>query len=500
MEVFKTIFLLYFLILEKVIPQTCPSSSTTSYGSPLIHDDHTATVGSNGPVVLEDTEFLDEMSHFDRERIPPRVVHAKGFGASGYFEVTNDITKYSAAKVFSQIGKKTPIAVRLSSTLSDQGIADTIRDVRGFSVKFYTEDGIWDLVGNDFPVFFIRDPRLFPHVIHALKRHPTTNLFNATTRWDFYTLRPETAHIVMWLYSDMGTPYSMRHINGYGVNTFKLVNKSGQHVYCKFHLYSRQGIKNYSGKEAAAIQASDLDIYQRDMFNNIAKGNYPSWTMHIQVMTQNQADTSTFNIFDDTKVWPEDQYPLIEVGRLTLTKNPINYFEEVEQIAFCPTRMVPGIRPSVDRMLHGRLYSYTDTQLYRLGANYMQLPINRPCNVQNYQRDGKMTFYSQGGAVNYHPNSFGGPNASHWAQSLSSPYFTSGVVGVYDNGDEDNFSQATYFYKHRLDDAGRNNFIENVFDELRNAERFIQKKAIKMFKKIDESLAQNLATKLNSAK
>nr|XP_008509599.1 PREDICTED: catalase [Equus przewalskii] len=313
------------------------------------------TAGPRGPLLVQDVVFTDEMAHFDRERIPERVVHAKGAGAFGYFEVTHDITRYSKAKVFDQIGKRTPIAVRFSTVAGESGSADTVRDPRGFAVKFYTEDGNWDLVGNNTPIFFIRDAMLFPSFIHSQKRNPQTHLKDPDMVWDFWSLRPESLHQVSFLFSDRGIPDGHRHMNGYGSHTFKLVNAKGEVVYCKFHYKTDQGIKNLSVEDAARLSQEDPDYGLRDLFNAIATGNYPSWTLYIQVMTFDQAETFPFNPFDLTKVWPHKDYPLIPVGKLVLNRNPVNYFAEVEQLAFDPNNMPPGIEPSPDKMLQVNL-------------------------------------------------------------------------------------------------------------------------------------------------
>ncbi|KAF2361008.1 Catalase immune-responsive domain [Trinorchestia longiramus] len=354
---------------------SCPGSLTNSSGCPLGDKLNSLTIGPRGPLLLEDLQFLDEMAHFDRERIPERVVHAKGGGAFGTFEVTHDITKYCKAAIFSEVGKKTPLAIRFSTVGGESGSADTARDPRGFAVKFYTEEGNWDLVGNNTPIFFIRDPVLFPSFIHTQKRNPATHLKDPDMMWDFISLRPETTHQVSFLFSDRGTPDGFRHMNGYGSHTFKLVNKDGKPVYCKFHLKTDQGIKNLTAERAASLAGSDPDYSIRDLYNSIASGKYPSWSMYIQVMTYEEAEKYRYNPFDVTKIWSHKEYPLIPVGKVTLNRNPKNYFAEVEQIAFAPAHMVPGIEPSPDKMLQGRLFSYTDTHRHRLGANYQQIPI-----------------------------------------------------------------------------------------------------------------------------
>lgn len=476
------------------------NAATTAYGAGIPEKDATLTVGPRGPILLEDIPFIEEVAHFDRERIPERVVHAKGAGAFGYFEVTHDITKYSAAKVFSNIGKKTPIAVRFSTVGGESGSADTVRDPRGFAVKFYTEDGIWDLVGNNTPIFFIRDPILFPSFIHTQKRNPQTHLKDMDMFWDFISLRPETTHQVMFLFSDRGIPDGYRHMNGYGSHTFKLVNANGEFVYCKFHYKTDQGIKNLPAKKAEELSGSDPDYSIRDLYNAISKGDFPSWTFYIQVMTNDQALASKINPFDLTKVWSHAEYPLIPVGKLVLNRNPENYFAEVEQIAFSPAHLVPGIEASPDKMLLGRLFSYGDTHRHRLGPNYLQLPVNCPFRVSNFQRDGAQAIHNQGGAPNYHPNSFGGPERCERAKALTTSQSVSGDAKRYDTGDEDNFSQAGIFYRKTLNKNEQDRLIENIAGALQKASDFIQLRAVKNFANVDASLGQRLSDALQVEK
>ncbi|CAH1101052.1 unnamed protein product [Psylliodes chrysocephalus] len=475
-------------------------SATTSFGNPIGEGTASLTVGPQGPMLFQDQIFVDELAHFNRERIPERVVHAKGAGAFGYFEVTNDITKYSAAKVFSQIGKKTPIGIRFSTVGGESGSADTVRDPRGFAVKFYTEDGIWDLVGNNTPIFFIRDPIFFPSFIHTQKRNPQTHLKDPDMFWDFMSLRTETMHQNLFLFSDRGIPDGYRHMNGYGSHTFKLVNKDGQVHYCKFHHKTDQGIKNLDVKKADQLAGSDPDYANRDLYNAIAEGNYPSWTVHIQIMTEQQAKNSPFDPFDLTKVWPQAQYPLIKVGKMVLNKNPENYFSEVEQIAFSPSHMVPGIEASPDRMLQGRLFSYSDTHRHRLGPNYLQLPVNCPFRVRNYQRDGPMNIHNQGGAPNYFPNSFGGPQSDEVAKKLEPAFTVSGEAARYDTGDADNFSQPKIFVTKTLKREEVDRLVSNIVGHLSGAADFIQERQVKNYKAVDAAFGEKIAQGLNMAK
>jgi len=463
---------------------------TTGSGAPVGNKTSIQTVGPRGPMLMQDVVFLDEMSHFDRERIPERVVHAKGAGAHGYFEVTHDITKFTKAKIFSKIGKRTPAFLRFSTVGGESGSADTARDPRGFAMKFYTEEGNWDLVGNNTPIFFIRDPFLFPSFIHTQKRNPKTHLKDPDMFWDFISLRPETTHQVSFLFSGRGTPDGHRHMNGYGSHTFKLVNAENEAVYCKFHVKTNQGVRNLSAGRAAELQGQEPDYAIRDLYNAIATGNFPSWTFYIQVMTFKEAESFRWNPFDLTKVWPHSEFPLIPVGRLVLDKNPVNYFAEVEQSAFSPAHLVPGIEPSPDKMLQGRLFSYVDTHLHRLGTNYTQIPINCPYNarVRTYQRDGPQcyTTHDQDGAPNYFPNSFSGPaDCEKYLEETKTGGTLSGDVGRYNNADEDNFTQVGTFWRKVLNDQEREELAQNIAGHMKEAQEFIQKRAVHNFAQAD---------------
>ncbi|XP_069821270.1 catalase-like [Dendropsophus ebraccatus] len=476
-----------------------PSVLTTGAGHPTGDKLNILTAGQRGPLLVQDSVFIDEMAHFDRERIPERVVHAKGAGAFGYFEVTHDITQYTKAKVFESIGKKTDIGVRFSTVAGEAGSADTVRDPRGFAVKFYTEEGIWDLVGNNTPIFFIRDAILFPSFIHSQKRNPQTHLKEPDMVWDFWSLRPESLHQVTFLFSDRGIPDGYRFMNGYGSHTFKLVNAKHEAVYCKFHYKSNQGIKNLSVEEAERLVAHDPDYAIRDLFQAIAKKDFPSWTMYIQVMTFQQAEKCPFNPFDLTKVWPHNEYPLIPVGKLVLNRNPDNYFAEVEQIAFDPSNMPPGVEPSPDKMLQGRLFSYPDTHRHRLGANYLHLPVNCPrraAHVSNYQQDGPMCIFSAPCNVpNYYPNSFSAPRHDH--KCNESAFSTSGDITRHDSSTEDNVSQVRLFYNKTLNEAERQRLCENIARNLKDAQIFIQERAVKNFQDVDPDYGARIQTLLD---
>jgi len=470
-----------------------PDQLTTAHGAPVSDKLNSITVGPRGPILLQDHVLIEELAHFDRERIPERVVHAKGAGAFGYFEVTHDITKYCKAGIFSKVGKQTPLAVRFSTVGGESGSADTARDPRGFAVKFYTEEGNWDLVGNNTPIFFIRDPILFPSFIHTQKRNPQTHLKDPDAFWDFISLMPMTTHQVSFLFSDRGTPNGYRFMNGYGSHTFKLVNGEGEAVYCKFHYKSDQGIKCFDRHQADEKAKTDPDHAIRDLYNAIAEGNFPTWTMYIQVMTFQQAESWTFNPFDLTKVWPHGEFPLIQVGRITLNRNPSNYFAEVEQIAFSPAHLVPGIEPSPDKMLQGRLFSYNDTHRHRLGANFDQIPVNCPFRAKprNYQRDGPMTVTNnQAGAPNYFPNSFSGPRSDRKYQEHRTTL--SADVTRWNSADEDNFTQVGIFYNQVLNDEEKFRLCDNIASHLCNAQEFLQERAIKNFSAADKNYGRKI--------
>jgi len=383
---------------------------TTAAGAPVPDNQNAITAGRRGPMLLQDVWYLEKLAHFDREVIPERRMHAKGSGAFGKFTVTGDITRFTRAKIFSQVGKETETFVRFSTVAGERGAADAERDIRGFAIKFYTEEGNWDLAGNNTPVFFLRDPHFFPDLNRAVKRDPQTNLRSATNNWDFWTSLPEALHQVTITMSERGIPYSYRHMHGFGSHTFSMINADNERVWVKFHLHTQQGIKNLTDAEAEAIIAKDRESHQRDLFDSIQRGDFPRWTMYIQVMTEEQAKAMPYNPFDLTKVWYKQDIPLIEVGVLELNRNPANYFQDVEQAAFNPAAIVPGIGFSPDRMLQGRLFSYGDAQRYRLGVNHHQIPVNHPKSAAAHpsHRDGQMRMDGNHGAtLGYQPNSFG---------------------------------------------------------------------------------------------
>ena len=385
---------------------------TTTAGNPIADNQNSLTAGPHGPVLMQDYQLLEKLAHQNRERIPERVVHAKGWGAHGTLTITNDISKYTRASVFSQVGKKTEMIARFSTVAGELGAADAERDVRGFALKFYTEDGNWDLVGNNTPVFFVRDPLKFPDFIHTQKRHPKTNLRSPTAMWDFWSLSPESLHQVTVLFSDRGLPTSVRHMNGYGSHTYSFINAAGERFWVKFHFKTLQGHRHWTNDEAAEVVGRTRESTQEDLFGAIDRGEFPRWTVQVQVMPELDAEKTPYNPFDLTKVWPHADYPPIDVGILELNRNPENYFAEIEQVAFSPSNIVPGIGFSPDKMLQARIFSYADAHRYRLGTHYEALPVNAPkVPVHNYHKDGAMRFFppATNNDAYYEPNSFGGP-------------------------------------------------------------------------------------------
>lgn len=385
------------------------SKLTSNNGAPVADNQNVMTAGPRGPMLLQDAWFLEKLAHFDREVIPERRMHAKGSGAYGTFTVTHDVSKYTRAKIFSEIGKQTELFVRFSTVAGERGAADAERDIRGFAIKFYTEEGNWDLVGNNTPVFFLKDPLKFPDLNHAVKRDPRTNMRSAKNNWDYWTLLPEALHQITITMSDRGIPASYRHMNGYGSHAYSLISADNKRYWVKFHFKTQQGIKTLTDAESEAVIGKCRESHQLDLYEALEDGDYPKWDMKIQIMTEEQANKSESNPFDLTKVWPHSEYPLIDVGTLELNKNPENYFAEVEQSAFNPTNIVPGIGFSPDKMLQGRLFSYGDTQRYRLGVNHHLIPVNKSrCPFHSYHRDGAMRVDgNHGSTLGYEPNSSG---------------------------------------------------------------------------------------------
>jgi catalase len=469
---------------------------TTDAGRPVGDNQNSLTVGPRGPVVFEDFLLFEKMAHFNRERIPERVVHAKGSGAYGNFVCTNPLAQYTTAKLFSSAGKKTPTFLRFSTVGGEKGSADTERDPRGFALKFYTEEGNWDLVGNNTPVFFIRDPLKFGDFIHTQKRDPQTNLKSPTMMWDFWSLSPESLHQVTILFSDRGTPNGYRHMDGFSSHTFSLVNAKNELFYVKWHFKTKQGIKNFTREGADGMRGQDPDYAQRDLFEAIKNGDYPKWRVCVQIMLEKDAETYHLNPFDLTKVWPHGDYPLIEVGELVLDRNPENYFAEVEQAAFDPKNIVPGMGYSPDKMLQARLISYPDAHRYRLGVNYDSLPVNKPqCPFHTYNRDGAMRFDGNSGAsVNYEPNSFGGPTQDPAFRERPRP--VSGTVDRHNHRlDGDYYTQPGNLFRLMKPDA-RERLIGNIAGSLKHAPQRIQELQVQQFLQADPAYGAGVAKAL----
>lgn len=430
---------------------------TTASGAPVADNQHSQTAGADGPMLLQDQQFIEKLARFDRERIPERVVHAKGSGAFGYFEVTADLTRWTKARFLNAPGKRTEVFLRVSTVAGEKGSADTVRDPRGFALKFYTEDGNYDLVGNNTPIFFIRDPLKFPDFIHSQKHDPYTNVQEPNNVWDFFAHSPEATHQFTILFSDRGIPASFRQMDGFGSHTFQWMNAAGEAFWVKYHFKTDQGIQCLTSEEAARIAGIDPDYNHRDLLSAIERGEFPSWTLKMQIMPVAQAAGYRFNPFDLTKVWPHADYPLIPVGKLVLNRNPENFFADVEQAAFNPANMVPGIGPSPDKMLQGRLFAYGDTQRYRLGVNHTALPVNRPhaAREANYARDGAMRFDGNSGrSVNYEPNSYDGPAQTN--EPLSAPMEVHGLAAnqsVSLHAEDNDFGQAGALYRLMREDA-----------------------------------------------
>ena len=465
------------------------SKLTTASGNPVADDQNSLTAGERGPVLLQDVHLIEKLQHFNRERIPERVVHAKGSAAYGTFTVTHDITKYTRAGLLSTVGKKTDALVRFSTVGGERGSADTERDPRGFAMRFYTEEGNWDLVGNNTPMFFIKDPIKFPDFVHTQKRDPQTNLKSPTMMWDFWSKAPESLHQVTMLFSSRGTPDGYRHMDGFGSHTFSLINQEHERVWVKWHFKTQQGIKNLTSAEAVRLGGVDPDYAQRDLFGSIAKGDFPKWNVFIQVMSEAQAEKADFNPFDITKVWAHAGYPRIPVGVLELNRNPENYHAEVEQAAFKPSNIVPGMGFSPDKMLQGRLFAYHDAQLYRVGTNHQHLPVNAPkVPVKNHQRDGAMTIHNPGAAQHYgtviakgtHPHGLGHGEP---------PMNLNGPAARYDGrAQEDDFTQAGNLFR-LLSASEKQILFDNIAGPLSTVPQEIEDRQLGHFEKADPAYA-----------
>ncbi len=464
---------------------------TTSAGIPVGDNQNSLTAGPRGPLLVQDWQLFEKHAHFNRERIPERIVHAKGSGAYGTLTITGDISKYTRAKVL-QKGAKTECLFRFSTVAGERGAADAERDVRGFAMKFYTEEGNWDLVGNNTPVFFIRDAYKFPDFIHTQKRDPRTNLRSNTAQWDFWSLSPESLHQVTILFSDRGLPKSYRNINGYGSHTYSLINDKGDRFWVKFHFKTAQGIKCITSEESAKLIGCDRESHQRDLYESIEKGDFPKWNMKIQVMTEEQAKSTSYNPFDLTKVWPHSEFPLIDVGVVELNRNPENYFAEIEQAAFSPANMVPGISHSPDKMLQFRIFSYADAHRYRLGVNYESLPVNKPkVEVNTYHKDGYMRFDGNGdGEVNYEPNSFDGPVENNIFKEP--PLKIEGDADRYDHREgNDDYTQAGNLYRLMPKDE-KDRLHKAIAEAMEGVPKEIIDRQLKHFEKADPDYAKGV--------
>lgn len=494
----NTTHFLFTNLNENTMEKEKAQKLTTEAGAPVTDNQNIQTAGPNGPALLQNAWYMEKLAHFNRERIPERVVHAKGSGAFGTLTITNDITKYTKASIFSKVGKKTDLFLRFSTVAGEKGAADTERDVRGFAMKFYTDEGNWDLVGNNTPVFFIRDPLKFPDFIHTQKRDPKTNLRSATAAWDFWSLMPETLHQVMILMSDRGLPLNLRQMHGFGSHTFSFINAENERFWVKFHFKSMQGIENVTDEVASEIVGNDREYSQRDLFEHIEKGDFPKWKMCVQVMPESEAADYRFNAFDLTKVWSHKDYPLIEVGIMELNKNPENYFADVEQAAFNPANIVPGIGYSPDRMLQGRLFAYADAHRYRLGVNHASIPVNAPrCPFHNHHRDGQMRVDGNGGgAPNYEPNSF--ENNIESKQHNEPPLGLHGDAYNYDFRELDNdyYTQPGDLYRLLPTDE-KERLHGNVARSMDGAPTNIKVRAIARFYQADENCGKGIAAQAN---
>lgn len=476
----------------------CPFSHlTTSGGAPVVSNQDSLTAGPRGPILSQDLWLNEKLANFVREVIPERRMHAKGSGAFGTFTVTHDITAYTRAKIFSEVGKQTPMFARFSTVAGERGAADAERDIRGFALKFYTEEGNWDLVGNNTPVFFMRDPLQFPDLNKAVKRDPRTNMRSATNNWDFWTLLPEALHQVTIVMSDRGIPASYRHMHGFGSHTYSFINDKNERFWVKFHFRTQQGIKNLTDAEAAAIVAQDRESSQRDLYESIEKGDFPKWTLFVQIMPEQEANTVPYHPFDLTKVWPKGDYPLIEVGEFELNRNPDNYYAQVEQAAFAPNNLVPGISFSPDRMLQARLFNYADAQRYRLGVNHNLIPVNQPkCPVMNNHRDGQMRVDDNFGSLpHYEPNSFG-----QWQQQpqyAEPPLALNGAADRWDfhQDDDDYFSQPRALF-NLMNEEQKQALFNNTAAAMGDALDFIKYRHIRNCYKCDPAYGEGVAKAL----
>jgi catalase len=472
-------------------------TQTTTAGAPIADNQNSLSAGPRGPVLLQDWQLIEKLAHQNRERIPERVVHAKGWGAFGDLTVTQDITKFSRAKLFGEVGKKTPLLIRFSTVAGELGAADAERDVRGFAVKFYTEEGNWDVVGNNTPVFFVRDPLKFPDFIHTQKRHPRTNMRSPTAMWDFWSQSPESLHQVTILFSDRGLPVGVRHVNGYGSHTYSFINADGERFWVKFHFKTMQGHKHWTNAEAAEVVGRTRESTQEDLFYAIETGDFPKWRFFVQIMPELDAEKTPYNPFDLTKVWPHADYPLHEVGIVELNRNPDNYFAEIENAAFSPSNIVPGIGFSPDKMLQARIFSYADAHRYRLGTHYEALPVNAPkCPVHHYHKDGAMRFMPNNPNPDayYEPNSFGGPKQD--PAYREPPLRISGDADRYDHrAGNDDYSQAGALFR-LIGAEAQERLMDNIVASMTGVPEAILRRQVAHFAKCDPAYGAGVARRL----
>jgi catalase len=473
--------------------------TTTDAGIAAPSDEFSQSAGAGGPLLLQDHYLIQKMAQFNRERVPERVVHAKGGGAFGVFEATEDVSQYTKAALFTK-GARTDLLIRFSTVAGELGSADTVRDPRGFAMKFYTDQGNYDLVGNNTPVFFVRDPQKFQDFIHSQKRRADTHTRDNNMQWDFWTLSPESAHQVTILMSGRGIPRAWRHMNGYSSHTYMWYNAAGEKFWVKYHVKTDQGIQNLTDAEAKAMVAEDPDFHLRDLYESVTRGDHPSWTVQVQLMPFEEAADYRFNPFDLTKVWPHADYPPIDIGKIRLNRNPENYFAEIEQAAFEPANMVPGIAPSPDKMLQGRLFSYPDTHRYRIGTNYLQLPVNRPkAAVHSYNKDGSMRYESSGDPV-YAPSSYGGPAAGPdlWR---GEEYHVSGEIvrSAYTrHREDDDFVQPRALYERVMTDTDRQHLVTNITNHVKaGVTAEVLPRVIEYWRSVHHDLGARVAKEVN---
>jgi catalase len=470
------------------------TGSTTQAGIPAVSDRNSLTVGSNGPIVLHDSHLVETLQHFNRMNVPERRPHAKGSGAFGVFETTEDVSGYTKAALF-QKGAKVRMLARFSTVAGELGSPDTWRDVRGFALKFYTEEGNFDLVGNNTPVFFVRDPMKFPHFIRSQKRLPDSGLRDGTMQWDFWTQNPESAHQVTYLMGDRGLPSTWRHMNGYGSHTYMWVNEAGEKFWVKYHFESRQGVESLSNEEAERLAGANAEYHRQDLFESIKRGEFPQWDLYVQIMPYEDAKTYRFNPFDLTKTWSKKDYPRVKVGTMTLNENPANHFAEIEQAAFSPANMVPGMGMSPDKMLLGRNFAYQDAQRYRIGTNFQQLPVNKPINeVHTYNFEGSMWYDHSGATPVYAPNSFG----SSWSDETGAvdvSWENDGelVRSAYAlHSEDDDFGQPRTLLNEVFDDAQRSRFVQTVAGALDGVQEPVLSNAFQYWKNVDGTIGQRI--------